>query len=217
MNHKTIILADGDFPASEHSLAILRSAERVVCCDHAAETYIQRGYGLPTAIVGDLDSISPECRGDNSATRIIHDPNQENNDLAKAFDYCISQGWCDIVILGATGKREDHTLGNISWLADFCLKAESVEMVTDYGCFTPIKAPGGLLRTEKGMQISFFSFDINQTVTVKGVLYPVENLAFRRWYTATLNEATSEEVELIFSGEPIVVYRNCDAERRNEK
>ena len=47
---------------------------------------------------------------------IVHVTEQETNDLNKAFRYCLANGWTDIVILGATGKREDHTLGNIGLL-----------------------------------------------------------------------------------------------------
>ncbi len=203
---KTVILADGDFPTSSYALSVLRAAEHVVCCDRAAEKYISEGYGLPSAIVGDLDSISAENRLKFSEIT-IHDPNQEDNDLAKAFNYCMEQGWGNIVILGATGKREDHTLGNISWLAEFCRRTDSVEMITDYGIFTPIKAPGREISTQKGMQISIFSFNPNQPVSAKGVVYPVENLCFHLWYKATLNEATGDKVFFSFTGEPIIVYR----------
>ena len=44
---------------------------------------------------------------------------QETNDLTKAVNYVKTLGFREVLILGATGRREDHTLGNISLLAQF--------------------------------------------------------------------------------------------------
>lgn len=202
---RTVILADGDFPSTEATLKILREAKRVVCCDGAAVKYLSARLGLPTAVVGDFDSLSEELRKELEPV-LVHNPNQDNNDLAKAFNYCIKQGWRDIVILGAMGRREDHMLGNISWLADFVVYAPKVAMVTDYGVFTPILPPGGTITTAKGMQLSIFSFDPEQPITAEGVKYPVQALRLKRWWQATLNEATGEEVSLKFEGDVVIVY-----------
>jgi len=58
------------------------------------------------------------------------------------------------VIVGATGKREDHTLGNISLLADY-MKTAKVVMVTDYGIFTPMQGITEFT-SHKGQQVSLF-------------------------------------------------------------
>ena len=47
---KTVILADGDFPAGDEAVAALRGAARVVCCDRAAVAYAAR-FGRPDAAV----------------------------------------------------------------------------------------------------------------------------------------------------------------------
>ena len=67
----------------------------------------------PEAIVGDLDSLSPEI-AERFADRLYQDSEQDTNDLTKAVRWCIDKGYEEIVILGATGKREDHTIANIS-------------------------------------------------------------------------------------------------------
>ena len=127
----TVILANGTFPTASQPLALLDNAARIVCCDGAAIALMESGR-MPTAVIGDLDSISAELR-QKLAPMTVHVTEQETNDLNKAFRYCLSQGWTDIVILGATGKREDHTLGNISLLVDFAQKVPSIKMVTDDG------------------------------------------------------------------------------------
>jgi thiamine pyrophosphokinase len=64
----------------------------------------------PDAIVGDMDSLSDEL-ANRFADRIYLDENQDTNDLTKAVMWCSDMGYKDIVIVGGTGKREDHTLG----------------------------------------------------------------------------------------------------------
>ena len=129
---ETVILADGEYPAEGIPATLLAQARYVVCCDGAADAYTARG-GIPSAIVGDGDSI-----GRTTAQRfrdILHIvPDQETNDLTKAFSFCMEQGRRELTILGATGGREDHAIGNIALLADYARQAD-VQMVTPYGVF----------------------------------------------------------------------------------
>ena len=59
---------------------------------------------------------------------------QETNDLTKSVHFCAYKTDEEIAIVGGTGYREDHTLGNISLLADY-MEAATVMMVTNYGIF----------------------------------------------------------------------------------
>ena len=201
---KTAILAAGDFPTHPVPLAALDGAAHVVCCDSAAERLMAYGRE-PDAVVGDMDSLSPELRR-RLGGRVHHVAEQDDNDLAKAFRFALSQGWRDIVILGATGRREDHTLGNIAWLADFAPLADSVEMVTDNGVFHAYLPPLARFRTEPGTQVSIFGFDPSDPVTGTWLQFPVEGLCLKRWWTAALNEAVADEVTLSFASGPIIVF-----------
>ena len=201
---KTVILAAGDFPSHPVPLAALFSASAIVCCDSAAAELVACGFS-PDAIVGDLDSLPADLK-ERFADRLFPVAEQDDNDLAKAFRFTLGKGWRDIVILGATGKREDHTLGNISWLADFAPLADSVVMLTDNGLFQALQAPGGTIRVEPGDQISLFSFDPSVAVSAEGLKYPVDNLHLRRWWTATLNEAVSDTVSFHFASGTLLAY-----------
>ena len=130
-----VIVAAGDFPSHPAAYgAIERFRDRIICCDGAADALLRAGF-MPLAVAGDGDSISETAR-DKVADRLHLESEQETNDLTKAVRYALKQGHRRLLIVGATGKREDHTLGNISLLADYMDKA-TVEMRTDYGIFTP--------------------------------------------------------------------------------
>ena len=196
------ILANGAFPTHPAPLAVLRTAERIVCCDGAAANLVAAGL-TPAAIIGDLDSLPADLRT-RFSDRLHLDQGQADNDLAKAFRYCLQQGWRKLVILGATGLREDHTLGNLAWLADFATQGDVV-LLTDTGIFTAITRPTVFV-SHPGQQVSFFTFDGKTILHARGLRYPVENLQPTRWWQATLNEASGEQFEVSSEGGPVLVF-----------
>ena len=199
---ETVILADGSFPVHDIPLSCLRDAARIICCDGAADSLVL--YGLePFAIVGDCDSLDPEI-AERYANRIYRDNDQETNDLTKAVMWCRKAGYNELVITGATGKREDHTIGNISLLAEY-IKTVRVIMVTDTGIFYPF-TESCRVPSVKGQQVSLFAIDPGTEITSSGLKYPLIKRKLRNWWEATLNEATGDHFELEFDRGVVIVY-----------
>lgn len=198
-DYDAVVLADGDFPVADVPLRLLREAPYVVCCDGAS-----RHWPQCDAIVGDGDSVPDELRH-----RLIQVDEQDDNDLTKATRHCISRGLRRIVYLGATGRREDHTLGNISLIAryhqDFGL---SVLMATDYGWFVPAYATC-VFNSVSGQQVSLFNVSCRQ-LTSKGLkwdAYPYQQL-----WQGTLNEALGETFTIEADGE-YLIFRTYEVNR----
>lgn len=193
----TAILASGDFPREGgEAWKILANAERVVACDGAANAYFAHFGKPPTLTVGDLDSLNPAICGDAPLRRI---PEQETNDLAKSVMVCRENGWGAPVILGATGKRDDHTLGNIMRAFEYGL-----EIVTDYGRFTPV-CGHAKFAVAAGSPVSVFALDPTTRATSRGLEWPLDGVKFLNLYCATLNRATDNIVE-IAADKTIFVY-----------
>lgn len=204
-NNLTVILADGDFPRSDEPISVLRNAARIVCCDGAAASLAE--FGLePAVIIGDLDSLPVKFK-EQFADRLIHVREQETNDLTKAFSHCLEQGWTDLVILGATGKREDHTLGNLSLLADYSKQVPDLKFITNYGTFF-IAGKSGDFSSVPGQQISIIALQTGTPVTSSGLKYPMDKLVLNRWWQATLNEALAEQYHLEFpAGTELLIFQ----------
>jgi thiamine pyrophosphokinase len=202
MSSKTVILADGSFPSHEIPLGYLRNAGRIICCDGSAEALVNAGL-VPDAIVGDLDSLK-KAIAKRFSDRLFRDKGQETNDLTKAVKWCAERGYGEIVIVGATGKREDHTIGNISLLAEY-VKDMEVIMVTDTGILLPFTT-GCKVSSFPGQQVSVFSVDTETEITSKGLKYPLTKRKLKNWWTATLNEAVGTSFTLEFTGGPVIVY-----------
>ncbi len=200
----TVILADGAFPMHPVALELLHSAARVVCCDGAVVNLVAHGME-PYAIVGDLDSIPDDLR--ERYADILHaDADQETNDLTKSVQFCMERGWTKLVILGATGGREDHTLGNVSLLVDYANQGVTVRMVTDTGIFVPIL---GDTRFDSivGEQVSIFTLSERTLVTTENLKYPLHDAVLEGWWRGTLNESLGDWFGFRVTG-PAIVYRS---------
>lgn len=215
-----VILADGNYPTAPYPLQLLENADYVVCCD--ASVLKLQGIA-PSYIVGDMDTLSSEYA--EKYKDIIHRSScQETNDQTKAFSFALGlvpEGCCaDIHILGTTGGREDHTLGNISLLMEYTKNTGkeiapfnnlmhgeiSVDIVTDHGTFTPHY--NSFTRScRPGQQISIISFDNTLRIKSDGLRYPTDNATFEFWWSGTLNESTGENFSLEFShSAPVLLF-----------
>lgn len=199
---KTVILANGTFPSHPVPLAALHTADLVVCCDGAAGKLVDHGLE-PGIIIGDLDSVPPAVK-EKYADILVQDSDQETNDLTKAVNWCKGAGITAVSILGATGIREDHALGNISLLADYSKMIEAV-MLTDTGSFR-CYGRSITIASCPGQQVSLFSIDPSLRVTSSGLKYPLDGLMLSSWWRGTLNEAEGLSFNLDFENGQVIVF-----------
>ena len=196
-----VILGDGDYPRHALPLRILHNARYLCCCDGAGAAFIKQG-GMPHAIVGDGDSLSPTFKQQYAS--LIHLINeQDDNDLTKATHHCMSCGARRIAYLGATGKRDDHTIGNIALLIRYYREFGLFPvMITDFGYFTPAS---GTCRFDTfcGQQVSIFNFGCTE---LRGDGFRWAPYAYSSLWQGTLNEALGTEVQLCGNG-CFLVYR----------
>lgn len=208
MRFDCVILADGDFPTHPLPLQILKEAELLVCCDSAGRKLIENNdfSRQPDAIVGDGDSVSPEFMSKH-ADIYHHVTEQDYNDLTKATRFAIStlrQRGIDnanIAYIGTTGKREDHTIGNISLLAFYKREFGIIPaMVTDYGVFT-VYCGDSTISTFPYQQVSIFNLSCTRlsSIGLKWEAYPYNEL-----WQGTLNEALGTQVSFNADGEYII-------------
>ena len=190
-----VIVGGGGYPTAELPLRVLENAPYVVCCDGAADEYISNG-AVPDAIVGDGDSISAYNRTKYSA--IMHCVSeQESNDQTKAVRFLLEKGKRRIAVVGATGKREDHTIGNISLLIEYVRMGASVCMFTDHGVFIPSEGKV-TVPCRAGQQVSIFNFTARDFAS-EGLRYPIYD--FTSWWQGTLNECTGDCFTVSAKGE----------------
>ncbi|MBO5331285.1 MAG: thiamine diphosphokinase [Alistipes sp.] len=193
-----VILANGEYPSATTPLHILHSAPYVVCCDGGADRYIELGY-TPDAIIGDGDSLSDQNRI-RFADIIHYNPDQDTNDQTKAVEFLQEKGVKNIAIVGATGKCEDHTIGNIALLVEYMRMGIVVCSFTDYGVFVPCRNDSSF-ECQAGQKVSIFNISA-KNLSCEGLEYPIYD--FTAWWQGTLNRCTGSEFSIHAEGEYIV-------------
>ena len=199
-----VILCNGVFPTEPYPLYLLDSAEGVVCCDGAITKWLEHNPDAkPLVIVGDMDSL-PQNLQERFSGAIFHEEEQDYNDLTKAMRWVLREHpeVSEITILGATGLREDHTIGNLGLLMEytrmFDLGDRKVTMVSDFGTAFAITNTCDLHLGE-GRRISLFSADNTLRVSSTGLQWPTDDVVFDAWWKATLNRTTEPIVTLRFN------------------
>lgn len=188
-----VILADGDFPTNAIPLGILNKAKYLVCCDGAGAKAIEHGI-MPTAVVGDGDSL-PQSVREILGERLHIVTEQDYNDLTKATRFVLANipDAKNMAYLATTGKREDHTLGNISLMAFYAEEfGMTPTLVTDHGSFS-VACGKQKFESFEGQQVSIFNLSCSQ---LSGTGFRWQLYAYKMLWQGTLNEAVGNEVEI---------------------
>lgn len=204
-----IILAQGDFPTDEGLRHMMDVVPHLIVCDGAINGLLAHSSRRPDCVIGDGDSVPMDKLAELDIP-FVHISEQDTNDLTKSINYCAQRGWTRVCILGGTGRREDHTIGNITLLGDYHKMGLEVRMMSDFGTFVPTVGAVTLL-VEEGTQLSFFNIG-GRPFSARGVKYPFEEEVFAPLWQATLNEATASEVHLL-SSDVILVYTAQERKR----
>lgn len=138
--------------------------------------------------------------------RFVHVTEQDSNDLSKALRFVLStyRDITSITILGATGRREAHTIGNLSLLMEyekryhFWEKGIETQMVSDYSTAFAV-GDSCRLQVGEGRAVSLFTCDPSLKVRSEGLEWPLDEVVFDNWWRATLNRATADEIVLNLS------------------
>ena len=200
-------LANGVPPRHAAPRAALAAADALVACDGALAA--ARALGRePDYVVGDGDSISPADRAALGA-RFVSVPEQATTDLCTAFRFVISLPRPDnslsVVLLGATGLREDHALANIFHLVDFTEKVPDTKILTDDGTFTAVRGEQDF-PCRPGDAVSVFAPLPGTRVTSSGLAWPLDGVDLSPLWRGTLNRTTSDSFTLRTS-HPLLLYR----------
>ena len=204
---RVAILANGEPPRHAAPRAAFAAADVLVACDGALAA--ARALGRePDYVVGDGDSIPPADRA-ALGTRFISVPEQDTNDLCKAFRFVISLPRPDktlsVVLLGATGLREDHALANVFHLVDFTEEVPDTTILTDAGTFVAVRGEQ-TFPCRPDDAVSVFAPLPDTRVTSCGLAWPLNRVDLTPLWRGTLNRTTATSFTL-HTNRPLLLYR----------
>lgn len=110
-----VIVSNGFPPTKALLEKELLTADLLIGADGGGNRILEHGV-TPHVVIGDMDSFEKPEQAD---FEIIHQPEQETNDLEKALSLALQRGSATVHVLGAFGKRMDHSLKNLSVMKKF--------------------------------------------------------------------------------------------------
>ncbi len=121
MNEIRTLIVSGGRIDRDFALSFLngRTYDNIIAVDGGLMILHELGW-MPTDIVGDFDTVEPELLAlyeDRKEVRIRRfNPQKDDTDSEIAVNMAVEYGSRQVDILGASGSRLDHTLGNIRLL-----------------------------------------------------------------------------------------------------
>ena len=203
LQEPVVILANGDFPTHKVSLLILQDAGTIICCDGSVNNLVKNGME-PHYILGDMDSIDDNLKI-KYKEQLIELPDQNENDLLKTIQWVENKGVKDAIILGATGKRDDHSLANIFILLQHSSPLK-ITLYTNYGIFSVIQDKQKF-DSFIGQQISLFATDPKIEVTSNNLKYNFNRNTISTLFYGTLNECINDFFEIEISHGTLLIFQ----------
>lgn len=110
---RVVIMLNGQPPRRELLRSIVERADVLIGADAGAVRLREADLRVDY-VVGDFDSVPPELLQSLPAQSVVHDPGQDDTDLEKALRFAVTR-WeqPQVVVVGTTGDRMDHVLGNV--------------------------------------------------------------------------------------------------------
>ena len=132
-------------------------------------------YGImPSLAVGDFDSLGRLPKGVETLTFPVM---KDDTDMALAVKEGLARGCDAFVLFGGMGGRLDHTLANMALVLSLVKQGISAYLVGGEGVVTAL-CGGECLAFSKeceGILSVFAAGDRALGVTIRGLLYPLEN------------------------------------------
>lgn len=211
---KCILLANGNSPQKKVFYYLMRQGyETLICADGGANTALKLDL-IPDYIIGDLDSILPEAYDyffDKCTIKQIK--RQNDTDVEKCLKFIIAKKFDEVILLGATGDRLDHSFCNLGIALKYFGKV-TIKILHQKSLLC-VYTGSVSLKTFPRETISLYGIDGKTRITSSGLKYPLRNISLPFGIKeSTSNIALASEVKLKIRNGNIFVIRDFETMRK---
>lgn len=212
------LIVAGGYTDYEFAMDLIKKGgfEVIIAVD-AGMDFLYHSKITPDVILGDFDSVDQEVfeyfENQPYIEVISLDPEKDDTDTEHAIHYAIDSGATKIIILGGTGNRIDHLLGNISLLGIGLQEGIEIEMIDANNRIRMINQPITILKEEQlGKYLSLIPYSEKvKNITLTGVKYPLENAVIGGFNARGVsNEIVGDEAVISFSEGILIVIESRD-------
>lgn len=203
MKKKALLFINGEAPFQLPKVL----GYQVIACADGAFSYLETmafPLDLLDFISGDLDSFPPQKKQELQH-KIIETQDQNKTDLHKALEILAKKGVTEVDVYGASGKEQDHFLGNLTTILQF-------QSFMDIICFDNYNRyffakTHEKLKGVKGKTISLFPFPVAKNIQTQGLKWPLntEDLSMLS-RIGTRNLAQDDEVDIRFDEGYLLIF-----------
>ena len=205
-----LLIANGDVDVDLLN-ELLEWSPFVLCCDGAAHFIHSLGIKID-GIIGDFDSVEglDEIIQAQQPVKVMHLPDQNSTDLEKGIEYLINDGHFNVNILGATGKRTDHSLNNLSSICKYSHQI-GIIIYDKHGKISVIKSGFSKWYTA-GHKLSLLPIGKCTDFRTSNLKYPIDGLSLELGIQTSSSNQTQNDgiVEIHFSGGPLLLFEMED-------
>ena len=201
LDSSSVLIANGKKPKNKKIIEILKNAKNVICVDNGYELALELNI-TPSVVIGDLDSV--DINKISKDILIIKDEDQNTNDLEKALNYCLSKNIRDIILVGATGERDDQNLATILVSLEY-IEQLNIEILSDLYSIEFVNGERDFEATPM-REISLISMDKENIITTKGLKYNLDKSKLSSATHGISNYSIGENFSISCSS-PLIVFR----------
>jgi thiamine pyrophosphokinase len=215
---KTLIISGGQIDKEFFDKFVLENDfEYIIGVDKGIEMCYQCNL-IPSILMGDFDSVKSDVlkyyeENENIEIQRFR-PEKDDTDTQMAINWAIHIGSSEIAMIGATGSRIDHLLGNIQCLYKALENDVKCYIIDKNNKIELLKASQKIQKSKQyGNFLSLLALTDNVTkLTLNGFKYPLNE------YTLTnhsggfgvSNEIVDEDAEIIFQTGILIMIQSKD-------
>lgn len=188
---KALIISNGETEGIDIK-KYFNNSDIVICADGGAKHLIRENL-IPNLIVGDLDSLGNEMlkKYELLGVEIKRFPtHKDKTDTELAIEYAIEKGANDILLIGATGSRLDHSLANVMLLYKLVKLNVNIRIVDQYNEIF-ISNSQLTLNKKEGYYVSIIPL-VDSKITLNGFKFNTESVEFNVGSTLGISNVVKE-------------------------
>ena len=217
MYNKIVIISGGYIDDTFAAAWITEYAPEYIIVADSGMEFCRRIGLIPDMIIGDFDSVKEDTLSFfKNQTAIVWkelNPIKDDTDTEFAIRQAIELGTKELTLLGATGTRLDHVLGNIALLGIGLNYQVQMQLVDAHNRIRLIEESFKISKKEQfGSYVSLIPYqgDVTQ-LTLKGFKYPLENFTLKLFNSLGIsNEIIEKEAEITFEKGLLLVIESRD-------
>ena len=201
LDSSSVLIANGKKPKNKKIIEILKNAKNVICVDNGYELASELNI-TPSVVIGDLDSV--DINKISKDILIIKDEDQNTNDLEKTLNYCLSKNIRDIILVGATGERDDQNLATILVSLEY-IEQLNIEILSDLYSIEFVNGERDFEAIPM-REVSLISTDKGNIITTQGLKYNLDKSKLSSATHGISNYSIGENFSISCSS-PLIVFK----------